>query len=239
MNRNSTLVALSLTLFAGLAHAEAGPAKDAPSEPPLHKAVRESLERLPYYGVFDILNYEVKDNGVVELSGFAFRDRLKKEAEDTVSRVAGVKSVVNRIEDLEWGVTDDEIRARVYLAIYRDAFLSRYGTSTDQALANGIGFGRPFGPFGVPGIGNPMFPGFNPAGDYAIHILVSRGEVILVGEVDSEGDRNLAAMKARAVFPVKKVFNELAVRGEKPKAAPPAPAPVKRGIIADADNDAS
>ena len=238
MNRNNKLVALSLTFFAGLPLAEAGPAKDAPREPALHKAVRESLERLPYYGVFDILNYEVKDNGAVELSGFAFRDRLKKEAEDAVSKVDGVKSVENRIEDLEWGVTDDEIRAKVYLAIYRDTFLSRYGTSTDQALANGVGFGRPFGPFGVPGIGNPMFPGFNPAGSYGIHILVSRGEVIRVGEVDSEGDRNLAALKARAVFPVKKVFNELSVRGEKPKAAPKAPAPVKRGIVADAETAA-
>ena len=76
-----------------------------------------------------------------------------------------------------------------------------------------------------------VFPGFNPAGDYAIHILVTNGEVILVGTVDSEGDKTLAGLKARGVFPVKKVFNELSVKGQPgPAAAPP---PAKRGIIAD------
>jgi len=168
--RNRKLLSLiSAALLAGSGVASAAPRKDASAEPELHRAVRESLERLPYYGVFDILNYEVKEGGIVELSGFAFRDALKKEAEAAVAKVSGVKEVLNRIEDLEWGVTDDEIRAKVYLTIYRDSFLSRYGTATDMALANGVGFGpRPFGPFGAMGIGNPFFPGFNPAGGYGI-----------------------------------------------------------------------
>lgn len=234
MIKLSRFALFSLATFTALSTAQAAPGKDASSEPQLARAVRESLERLPYYGVFDILNYRVSDEGVVELGGFAFRDSLKKEAEDAVLRVAGVKEVQNRIEDLEWGVTDDEIRAKVYLTIYRDAFLSRYGTATDMALSNGVGFG-PRSPFGPLGIGNPYFPGFNPAGDYGIHILVSNGEVILMGTVDSDGDKNLAGIKARGVFPVKKVFNELSVRGEKPKTAPAPRAPGKRGIIAVAD----
>lgn len=233
MKKQTLLALISGALLAGAGAADAATRKDAPAEPELNRAVRESLERLPYYGVFDILNYEVKDGGVVELTGFAFRDTLRKEAEAAVTKVPGVKEVLNRIEDLEWGVTDDEIRAKVYLTIYRDSFLSRYGTSTDIALANGVGFGpRPFGPFGAMGIGNPYFPGFNPAGGYGIHILVSRGEVILVGTVDSEGDKNLAGLKARGVFPVKKVFNELSVRDEKPKGAPSSAPAAKRGIIA-------
>jgi hypothetical protein len=206
--------------------------EDTPAEPALNKAVREKLERLPYYGVFDILTYQVGDNGTVELGGFAFRDSLKEEAEDALFKVPGVKKVMNKVEDLDWGVQDDEIRAKVYLTIYRDAFLSRYGTATDMALANGVGYPRGrFGVFGPVGIGNPSFPGFNPAGDYGIHILVTNGEVILVGTVDNEGDKNLAGIKARGVFPVKKVFNELSVRNAKPKETDPTPAP-KRGIVA-------
>jgi hypothetical protein len=123
----------------------------------------------------------------------------------------------------------------VFLTIYGDSFLSRYGTSTDMALANGVGFGPRGGVFGPLGIGNPYFPGFNPAGDYGIHIIVSNGEVILMGMVDNEGDKTLAGLKARGVFPVKKVFNELRVKGDDPE-TPAAPVrPRKRGIVAIAD----
>ena len=239
MTKLRRIVLFSLAAGALAGAADAAPRKESPTEPPLAKAVRESLEGLPYYGVFDILNYQVGENGAVELGGFAFRESLKQEAEDAVLKVNGVKSVVNRIEDLEWGVQDDEIRAKVYLTIYRDSFLSRYGTSTDMALANGVGFGPRgrSGVFGPLGIGNPFFPGFNPSGDYGIHILVTNGEVILVGEVDNEGDKNLAALKARGVFPVKKVFNELSVRGKgtEPGQAAPKVKPGKRGVIAVAE----
>ena len=236
MNKLKKIALFSLAAFTAVSTVQAAPKKDATTEPEMVKAVREKLERLPYYGVFDILNYQVNDNGTVELSGYAFRDSLKKEAEDAVLKVPGVKQVVNRIEDLEWGVLDDEIRAKVYLTIYRDSFLSRYGTSADMALANGVGFGPRgrFGVFGAMGVGNPYFPGFNPTGDYGIHILVTNGEVILVGDVDSEGDKIMAGLKARGVFPVKKVFNELTVKGRKPEPgqSSPAPAPSRRGAAA-------
>ena len=237
MNKLNKIALFSLAAFTAVSAVEAGPAKEASTEPETVKAVRERLERLPYYGVFDILNYQVSEDGTVELSGFAFRDSLKKEAEDAVLKAPGVKRVVNKIEDLEWGVLDDEIRARVYLSIYRDSFLSRYGTSTDQALASGFGFGSRgrFGAFGPLGVDNPFFPGFNPSGDYGIHILVTRGEVILVGNVDSEGDKNLAGIKARGVFPVKKVFNELTVRNARPEPGQAPPSRSKLGAIAAAD----
>jgi len=236
MTKLSRIAILSLAAFTAVSAAEAAPKPDASKEPSLEKAVREKLGGLVYYGVFDILQYQVKDDGTVELSGYAFRDSLKKEAEDAVSKVPGVKQVVNRIEDLPWGVQDDEIRAKVYLTIYRDASLSRYGTSTDQALSNGVGYGPGrFSPFGPMGIGNPFFPGFNPAGDYAIHILVTNGDVILVGDVDNVGDKHLAAIKARGVFPVKKVFNELTVKGRKPEVPEPQARPTKRGTVAIAD----
>ena len=229
MTKLNKIAMITLAAFTAVSAAEAAPKATASTEPSVNKAVREKLERLPYYGVFDILQYQVQDDGTVNLSGFAFRDSLKKEAESAVLKVPGVKQVVNKIEDLDWGVQDDEIRARVYLTIYRDSFLSRYGTSADMALANGVGFGLRgrYGVFGAMGIGDPYFPGFNPSGDYGIHIVVSRGEVILMGEVDSEGDKILAALKARGVFPVKKVFNELSVKGDKPEPGQAAPPPKK------------
>jgi len=235
MTKFSRIAIISLAALATVSATEAAPRDEGATEQPLAKAVREKLEGLTYYGVFDILRYQVHDNGTVELSGFAFRDSLKKEAENAVLKAPGVKQVVNRIEDLPWGVQDDEIRAKVYLTIYRDTMLSRYGTATDQALSNGVGYGPRGSVFGPMGIGNPFFPGFNPAGDYGIHILVTNGEVILVGDVDSEGDKHLAAIKARGVFPVKKVFNELTVKGKKPEVPQPQARPGKRGVVVIAD----
>lgn len=233
MTKLSKFGVVSLAVFTAIGSAEAASKKEASPEPELVRAVRESLERLPYYGVFDSLTYRVNENATVDLAGFAFRDSLKKEAEHAVLKVPGVKGVSNGIEDLDWGVADDDIRARVYLSIYRDSVLSRYGTATDVSLANGIGLSPRRSPFGPLGIGNPSFPGFNPTGNYGIHILVSRGDVILVGTVDTEGDKNLAAIRARGVFPVKKVFNELSVRNQEPV---PGPAPAKGGIVAIAED---
>ena len=240
MKRFSKIAMFSLAAFTALGAAEAADKKDAAGPPDLGRAVRQSLENLSYYGVFDILSYQMGENGAVELSGYVFNNTLKDDAEDAVLKVPGVKTVVNRIEELDWGVQDDEIRAKVYLNIYRDTFLSRYGTPADMALANGVAFGGRgrFGVFGIGGIANPHFPGFNPVGDYGIHILVTNGEVILVGEVDNIGDKNLAGMKARSAFPVKQVYNELTVKGEKTEpGVGPAPKvkPGKGGVVAVAD----
>ena len=230
MTKLNKIALFSLAALTSIGTAEAGQKKEISTGPELVKAVRQKLERLPYYGVFDALTYQVNANGTVELGGSVFRDSLREEAERAVLKVPGVTQVVNQIEELDWGVLDDEIRARVYLTIYRDGFLSRYGTATDQALANGVGYGRGFGVFGSSGMGNPYFPGFNPSGDYGIHILVSNGDVTLVGNVDSEGDKNLAGIKARGVFPVRKVINELTVGTTKPET--PSPAALKSGISA-------
>jgi hypothetical protein len=233
------VIRIGIIALAAIAAVDAQAAEKKEAAPKtLSQSVNESLARLPYYGVFDMLQYEIKDNGVVELSGFAFRDSLVKEAEQAVVKVPGVTQVVNRIEELDYGVLDDEIRAKVYLTLYRDQWLSRYGTGTDQALANGLGYGpRFYSPFGPLGVGNPLFPGFNPAGEYGIHIVVNRGEVILMGQVDSEADKILATLLTRGVFPVKKVFNELRVRGEKqePGQTTPPPQKGKAGFVVVAD----
>lgn len=234
MNKLNRIAMITLAALTAVSTAQAAPEKEAPKEKTLSVLVGEKLGGLTWYGVFDLLQYQVQDDGTVELSGYVFRDTLKKEAEQAVTRVPGVKQVVNKIEDLPWGVTDDEIRAKVYLTLYRDNWLSRYGTPTDMALANGVGYGSR-SVFGPMGIGNPFFPGFNPTGEYGIHILVTHGEVILAGDVDSEGDKILAELKTRTVFPVKKVFNELTVKGKRPEIPEPQARPTKRGVVSVAE----
>jgi len=155
--------------------------------------IRKELMQLPYYGVFDYLAFKY-DKGTVTLMGYAYALGLKRDAERAVKRVAGVDQVVDKIEELPPSPMDDELRWKVYYAIYRDPFLSRY------APGGGLLWGsrRSYGP-GFHGLSGGLFPGMEPAGDYPIHIIVKSLKVTLLGVVDSESDKTLAGMKAREV----------------------------------------
>jgi len=124
----------------------------------------------------------------------------------------------------------DEIRHGVYHAIYWDSALSRYGTSDNELRSIRPGFrrwGSGFGGWGRrfngPGarvdsrrfgglhlLGAP-FSGYDPVGNYAIHILVNNRTVTLAGVVDNEGDQTLAGLTARGVPNVNEVTNDLEV----------------------------
>ena len=92
----------------------------------LERKVFKKLLRLPYYGVFDLINYQV-DGETVTLSGKVARSRNKKDAENAVENVEGVKQIVNNIEILPLSPFDDSIRFRL-LKTYaaRGAGIFRY-----------------------------------------------------------------------------------------------------------------
>ena len=89
------------------------------------EAIRDALLRLPYYGVFDFLTFTY-DNGTVVLGGYAYRATLPNDAERAVKRVPGVDTVTVEITQLPVSFNDDDIRWRVFYAIYTNAFLARY-----------------------------------------------------------------------------------------------------------------
>ena len=167
-------------------------------------AIRTTLLRLPYYGVFDFLAFSY-DTGTVTLSGYAYRPTLTADAERAVKQVARVDQVVSKIEDLPVSPNDDELRWKTYYAIYNDPFLSRY------APAGGMLWGHrhrvPMGLFRSAA----FFPGMEPVGDYPIAIIVKSGHITLMGVVDNESDKTMAGMKAKGVPGSFGVENELAV----------------------------
>jgi hyperosmotically inducible protein len=81
------------------------------------KEVRHELTMLPYYSLFDWLEYRV-DDGTVMLSGQVVRPTLKSDAEQVVSRIKGVDKIVNQIEVLPLSPMDDQIRLREARAIF-------------------------------------------------------------------------------------------------------------------------
>ena len=194
------LTALGLSvMLAGASVAAQSQAKSTTEE------IRKELLQLPYYGVFDFLAFSY-NKGTVTLMGYGYHLGLKHDAERAVKRVSGVDTVVDKIDELPPSPNDDELRWKIYYAIYRDPFLSRYAPGGGMLWGHRHAFGGPFSPLG-PG----LFPGMEPAGDYPIHIIVKNMRVTLIGVVDNDGDKTLAGMKARQVPGSFEVKNELMV----------------------------
>ncbi len=92
----------------------------------LAQEVRHQLLLLPYYDVFDNLEFEIQGIDTVVLHGQVTRPTLKRDAESAVSRLESVGKVVNKIEVLPLSPNDDRIRLAVYRAIFSKAGLDRY-----------------------------------------------------------------------------------------------------------------
>jgi len=141
-------------------------------------AVRHQLVTMPYYSVFDDLQYSV-DNGVVTLAGEVTRPVLKSDAANVVKNIAGVTSVVNNIKVLPLSPFDNRIRVTTYRSVFGFGGLYRYAMGT-----------------------NP-----------SIHIIVDNGRVTLKGVVSTQGDKNIAYLRANGVPGVFSVTNDLVVAG--------------------------
>lgn len=95
------------------------------------REVRHELVTLPYYGVFDWLEYEVQNDGTVILRGEVVRPTTKSDAAGRVKEIEGVRRVENDIEVLPLSPQDDRLRRALYRAIYSfNSPLFRYATQS-------------------------------------------------------------------------------------------------------------
>jgi hyperosmotically inducible protein len=101
------------------------PAPQDANEQRLAKEVRHELLMLPYYSVFDDLEFSVNGN-TVTLLGAVTNPTLKKDAENAVKHIEGVSQVNNQIKVLPPSPEDDRIRVQVARAIYDQDGLYRY-----------------------------------------------------------------------------------------------------------------
>jgi hyperosmotically inducible protein len=96
----------------------------------------ELLSDLPYYGVFDWIEFEVlPDNTVVLRGQVTAPPDTKSRAEAVVADVPGVARVVNEIRVLPVSPNDERLRRALYNAIYNfNSPLFRYGVGSRQAI---------------------------------------------------------------------------------------------------------
>ncbi|HKA22773.1 MAG TPA: BON domain-containing protein [Blastocatellia bacterium] len=126
--RNKLLILLVL----GVLVMSAGVASAAPPDRTMEK-VRKELVTLPYYGVFDNLEYKV-EGSTVTLFGQVRKPITRHDAEKRVARIEGVERVVNNIEVLPLSGFDDSIRARTYRAVFRSGSLYRYAMGANPSV---------------------------------------------------------------------------------------------------------
>ena len=103
------------------------PANGHPTEMKIATEVRHELLMLPYYSLFDDLEYSVQGR-TVTLSGSLTSDhaQTKVEAERAVKSIEGVEKVINNITVDPPAPFDREIREQVYRKLNNTGGLSQY-----------------------------------------------------------------------------------------------------------------
>ena len=154
------------------------------------------------YTAFDWISGHYQ-KGTLTLEGFVRTPQLKSEAERTARKTEGIEVVDNKIEVLPTHQGDDDIRLNAYVAIYGSPALERYA-SGGQLSGAAINELRDAGRFGLDGTDVARGP-------LAIHIIVNGARILLLGEVRTTGDRQLAAGALRGLPGVLGVVNQLRV----------------------------
>jgi hyperosmotically inducible protein len=110
----------------GAARASAGTTTH-PNALTLNDQVHHELMTLPWYGVFDNLEYQVNGTEVI-LSGQVTSEHAvtKDDAGKFVKSIPGVTNVVNNIEVLPPSPMDNQIRRAEFRAVFSHADLGRY-----------------------------------------------------------------------------------------------------------------
>jgi len=99
----------------------------------LTEQVRHKLAMIPWYSVFDNLEYRV-DGDTITLMGQVTRPVIKDEAEFSVKKIEGVKVVENQIEVLPPSPFDDQVRRNEYRSIYSFGPLQPYALGVNPGI---------------------------------------------------------------------------------------------------------
>lgn len=132
MKSKLLMIAVSLLLLIPVmpgARAQVSPK----SEDRITREVRHELLMLPYFGVFDNIEYKV-NGATVTLIGQVVRPSLKSDAENAVKHIEGVERVDNQIEVLPPSSQDDRIRLQLFQAIYGYPALQKYALGVQKPI---------------------------------------------------------------------------------------------------------
>lgn len=131
VSRTTAPAILALTLiFGSLAM---GQQAQNPDQVRIQREVRHELWMLPYLTVFDNLQYRVNGN-TVTLIGQVTNPVVKTDAEKVVKGIEGVQKIDNQIEVLPPAPMDQQLRLRLFRAIYGYPSLQKYDMGVQKPI---------------------------------------------------------------------------------------------------------
>lgn len=132
-----TLLFVSGSTVSGIAAAATRQQAPAPNSTEygtwLTNQVRHKLVMLPFYSLFDNLEYRI-DGTKVTLMGQVLRPDLKDDAGAAVKHIEGVEAVDNQIEVLPLSPMDNQIRRAEVRAIYGAPGMDIYAIRSVQPI---------------------------------------------------------------------------------------------------------
>jgi hyperosmotically inducible protein len=133
MKRSLQVIVVLLAVIASARLAGGQVEPSSPAQARIAHEVRHELLMLPYFGVFDNIEYRV-DGDTVTLYGAVTRPVLKSDAENVVKHIEGVDHVVNNIEVLPPSPMDDQLRLALFRAIYGYPSLEKYALGVQKPI---------------------------------------------------------------------------------------------------------
>lgn len=125
---------LTVTLvLPAAAQTTALPPVPPPTSLQLFRSVQRQVLTYSHFSVFDSINAQIKD-GTVTLTGKVTMPFKRKDLEERVSSIKGIKGVINQIEVLPASRTDDELRVGIANAIYGNSAFTKYANQVNPPI---------------------------------------------------------------------------------------------------------
>jgi len=130
MKRNLMFLVVLLVALPTLTFSQMEPGN--PAQARIQKEVRHELLMLPYFGVFDNIEYR----GRRDCHATRRRDPAYAQIrrENVVKRIEKVQHVVNKIEVLPPSPMDDQLRLALYRTIYGFPALEKYALGVQKPI---------------------------------------------------------------------------------------------------------
>lgn len=99
----------------------------------IFRSVQRQVLSYPHFTVFDSVNARIED-GTLTLTGKVTMPFKRRDLEERVSKVAGIKKVDNRLEVLPASKFDDELRRGIANAIYGNSAFVNYANQVNPPI---------------------------------------------------------------------------------------------------------
>jgi hyperosmotically inducible periplasmic protein len=134
MIRKGTIASVALTVILAAGLAGAAPSTKTKSMD-VSGQIRHEIATLPYTGIWDWIEADLRPDGTVVLRGDVTQPLTKTQLASRIRGIESVTNVVNDIRVLPLSPSDNQIRLGVYRSLFnRNSSISRYALGANPSI---------------------------------------------------------------------------------------------------------